>query len=152
SPNQGQGGHQAVTQTQPRHLFVYGTLMRGSRSPYAKLLRARAQFLGEGWVPGRLFHLGRFPGAIFDESSTTKVRGEVYRLGVPKLLAALDAYEGCAEGMGEVALFRRQRVEARLTQGGVVAAWAYAFARGTGGRIPIPSGRFAPAEPRVRAR
>ncbi len=62
-----------MMEADPRHLFVYGTLMRASRSPYAQLLRARAQFVGEGWTPGRLYHLGRYPGAVFGGDCTTRV-------------------------------------------------------------------------------
>ncbi len=93
--DQGQGRREAVMQAGPRHLFVYGTLMRASRSPYAQLLRARAQFVGEGWTPGRLYHLGRYPGAVFGDDCTNRVHGELFLLRSDTLLVALDAYEGC---------------------------------------------------------
>ena len=131
-----------MTPGDPRHLFVYGTLMRGSRSPYAKLLRARARFVGEASVPGRLYHLGRFPGAIFDASRTARVHGEVFRLNGASVLDALDAYEGCRPEDPEPRLFRRGIIEVQLVRGGAISVWTYAYAGAVSGRSVIASGRF----------
>ncbi len=131
-----------MTQADPRHLFVYGTLMRASRSPYAELLRARAQFVGEGWTLGRLYNLGRFPGAVFGHDCTSRVYGELFLLRGGSLLAALDAYEGC-DGQGtKPDLFYRDVIEVRLGRGGMLPAWAYPFAGAVRGRPLIASGRF----------
>ena len=129
----------------PPYLFVYGTLMRHSRSPYAKLLKARAQFLGEASAPGRLYHLGRFPGAVFDSACRNYVHGEVFQLKAPSLLDALDAYEGCRPGDPEPKLFRRAIVEVWLVRGGWLAVWSYPFAGAVSGRPRIASGRFKAA-------
>ena len=126
----------------PRHLFVYGTLMRASRSPYAQLLRALAQFVGEGWTPGRLYHLGRFPGAVFGDYCTNRVHGELFLLRGNTLLAALDAYEGCGGQATKPDLFCRDVVEVRLARGGKFPAWVYPFAGAVRGRPLIASGRF----------
>ena len=107
-------------ETEPRHLFVYGTLMRASSSPYARLLEVRAQFVGEGWTPGRLYHLGRYPGAVFSDDCANKVHGELFLLRGNTLLAALDAYEGCGGQGTKPDLFYRDVVVARLARGG---AW-----------------------------
>jgi gamma-glutamylcyclotransferase (GGCT)/AIG2-like uncharacterized protein YtfP len=131
-----------VIQGGPPYLFVYGTLMRASRSPYAKLLKARAQFLGEASAPGRLFHLGRFPGAVFDLACRALVHGEVFQLKASSLLDALDAYEGCRPEDPEPKLFRRAIVGVQLARGGTLAAWTYPFAGTIKGRLRIASGRF----------
>jgi gamma-glutamylcyclotransferase (GGCT)/AIG2-like uncharacterized protein YtfP len=131
-----------VTPGELRHLFVYGTLMRGSRSPYAKLLAARAQFAGEASAPGRLYHLGRFPGAVFDARCRARVHGELFRLNGPSLLVALDAYEGCGAQGTKPGLFYRDIIEVQLARGGALAAWAYPFAGNVSGRPFIASGRF----------
>jgi gamma-glutamylcyclotransferase (GGCT)/AIG2-like uncharacterized protein YtfP len=127
------------------YLFVYGTLMRRSRSPYAKLLQARAQFLGEAFAPGRLYHLGRFPGAVFDPSCRARVHGEVFQLHALPLLDALDAYEGCGPDDPQPQLFRRDSIEVELTTGGALTVWTYAFAGALTGRPRIASGRFKAA-------
>jgi gamma-glutamylcyclotransferase (GGCT)/AIG2-like uncharacterized protein YtfP len=131
-----------MTERAPEHLFVYGTLMRRGKSPYAELLRKRAQFVGEAWVAGRLYHLGRFPGAIPDRNCNTKVYGEVFRLTVPSVLDALDRFEGCHPADPEPHLFRRETAEARLVRRSRVTVWVYAFAGTVAGRPMIASGRF----------
>ncbi len=131
-----------MTREGPRYLFVYGTLMRGSRSPYAKLLQARAQFLGEASASGRLYRLGRFPGAVFDPRSRAKVRGEVFRLNAASILDALDAYEGCRPEDAQPQPFRREVIEIVLSRGGTLSAWAYPVAGKVSGRPLIVSGRF----------
>jgi gamma-glutamylcyclotransferase (GGCT)/AIG2-like uncharacterized protein YtfP len=129
----------------PSHLFVYGTLMRRSRSPYAKLLRTRAKFAGVAFAWGRLYHLGRFPGAVFDENCPTKVFGEVFHLNGLALLDALDAYEGCRLSDPKPQLFRRALTEVQFAHGGQVTAWTYPFAGSVSGRLLITSGRFRPS-------
>lgn len=135
-----------MSKGEPDHLFVYGTLMSGGKSPYARLLQRRARFVGEGSTSGRLYHLGAFPAAVFDESSKGKVFGEVYRLKGKVLLLALDRYEGCHEqGGGRESLFRRTIIEARFATGSLVRAWAYSFIGNVHGRPVISSGRFRAA-------
>ncbi len=143
-PEGKQSGGSGTMREEPRHLFVYGTLMRGSRSPYAKLLQARARFVGEATAPGRLYHLGRFPGAIFDASCTAGVHGEVFRLNGASVLDALDAYEGCRPEDPEPRLFRRGTIEVQLVRGGAISVWAYPYAGAIAGRPVIASGRFLP--------
>ena len=71
-------------------LFAYGTLMRGL--PLHLLLERRAEWLGTGSIRGRLVDLGGYPGALPDGTGT--MRGELYRLQSPELLAVLDSAEG----------------------------------------------------------
>lgn len=121
---------------------MYGTLMRASSCHYARLLEARAQFVGEGWTPGRLYHLGRYPGAVFGDDRANKVYGELFLLRSNTLLAALDAYESCGGQGTKADLFYRDVVEARLASGGTLPAWVYPFAGTVRGRPLIASGRF----------
>ncbi len=130
-----------MTNAAPRHLFVYGTLMRGSPNAYAKLLAARAKFAGEAWVPGCLYRLGHFPGAIFAEECRARVHGELFLLNGGGVLDALDAYEGCGED-GHTGQFRRDIVHVHAARGGTLAAWAYLFAGEASGRPVIASGRW----------
>jgi gamma-glutamylcyclotransferase (GGCT)/AIG2-like uncharacterized protein YtfP len=129
----------------PPYLFVYGTLMRCSRSPYAGLLQARAQFLSKASARGQLYHLGRFPGAVFDDRCRTRVYGEVFQLRAPMLLNALDAYEGCGPDDPEPKLFRRDVIRVELACSRALTTWAYPFAGTIVGRPRIASGRFKAA-------
>jgi gamma-glutamylcyclotransferase (GGCT)/AIG2-like uncharacterized protein YtfP len=77
------------------YLFVYGTLRRGSRNRFARLLESRARFVGNARMQGRLFDCGRYPGVTPSDAAGDWVRGEVFRLAESaSLLAKLDAYEG----------------------------------------------------------
>jgi len=71
-------------------LFVYGTLRRG-QPLYPHLDAAKARFIGEGRIVGRLFDLGEYPGATPDPKRFSTVRGEVHELyDPPRTLAILD--------------------------------------------------------------
>lgn len=77
------------------HLFVYGTLRRGSDNQFARLLAERGRFLDETRVPGRLYDLGSYPGAKQSDRPNEWIVGEVFYLDEPgAVLGALDEYEG----------------------------------------------------------
>jgi gamma-glutamylcyclotransferase (GGCT)/AIG2-like uncharacterized protein YtfP len=110
------------------HLFVYGTLRRGSDNKFARLLAERARFVGTARVQGQLFDFGQYPGARRADQASETVLGEIFYLEDPgAILAALDAYEG--------AEFER----AMVTTGGLVACWIYWYVGPEPGR-PITSG------------
>jgi len=123
--------------TSPQHLFVYGTLTRGSRSPFAALLAARARFIGDAWLPGRLYRLGHFPGAVPDPAARSLVQGHVFLIRHPALLAALDRYEGCGAGERIVSLFQREAHRVAFANGKELDAWIYRFTGSTEGRPAI---------------
>ncbi|MGA2877746.1 MAG: gamma-glutamylcyclotransferase family protein [Bryobacteraceae bacterium] len=76
------------------HLFVYGTLRCGSKNKFARMLADGGQFVGRARVAGRLYDLGRYPGAVPSDEADCWVDGEVWRLDDPQLLPLLDEYEG----------------------------------------------------------
>lgn len=107
--------------TQDR-LFVYGTLRKG-RSHHGVLSRLRAQWLGNGFVQGILFDLGRYPGALPDHRPAAKVYGEVYRLPSPgRALKVLDAFEGCDLMNPQ---FLRAEARVMLADGRKLKVWIY---------------------------
>lgn len=112
-----------------RLLFVYGTL-RPEASPAAlRESLARLRRVGPARLPGRLYDLGPYPGAVPDERCDTLVRGEVLGLPPePDLLARLDAYEGSE--------FERVRRRVLLDSGRSCLCWVYAYA-GDPGRAPL---------------
>jgi gamma-glutamylcyclotransferase (GGCT)/AIG2-like uncharacterized protein YtfP len=75
------------------HLFVYGTLRRGSNNKFARLLAKQGHFVSEARVPGRLYDLGRYPGAVASDQPDQWIHGEVFSVD-NALLTALDEYEG----------------------------------------------------------
>jgi len=75
------------------HLFVYGTLRRGSNNQFARLLAERAHFVGPARVSGRLYDFGSYPGARREEGS---IIGEIVRLDpLGELLGVLESVENC---------------------------------------------------------
>jgi gamma-glutamylcyclotransferase (GGCT)/AIG2-like uncharacterized protein YtfP len=110
------------------HLFVYGTLRRGSNNQFARLLSEQQQLLGMARVPGRLYDLGSYPGARRADHSNEWILGEVFRLDDPgKLLAALDDYEGSE--------FERVIVPVHLDDGRSIDCWIYWYVGAAPGRL-----------------
>ena len=110
----------------PRYLFVYGTLRRGSRSLGDWRKKFGAAFVGHGTIGAELYHIGRYPGAL--PSNRSKTRGEVYSLGRPQAaLKALDEYEGYDANEKEESLFVRHPVKVWLETGKTIRAWVYFF-------------------------
>lgn len=123
-------------------LFVYGTLRRLSGHRMNGLLRS-SQFIGEGYVAGRLYHLGRYPGMVPPRAAGDRVRGEVYRLGRTTLtLQRLDAYEGCSPFGAAPGEYRRTRTGARLDDGRTLCVWVYLFNGAVDARGYVPSGDY----------
>ena len=109
------------------HLFVYGTLRKGSANKFARLLAEQSDFVGPARVPGRLYDFGRYPGARPSQRTDEWIAGEVYHLRAPaQLLATLDEYEGLE--------FERAPVSA-----GAQECWIYWYVGPDPGRL-IPSG------------
>lgn len=107
------------------HLFVYGTLRRGSTHPMARRLATAARHVGIGLLRGDLYDLGSFPGAALSPNSNGRIVGDLYALREPTaLLDVLDRYENGDDPLDP--LFRRISAEVKLAQGRQsVAAWIY---------------------------
>ena len=73
----------------------------------------RGIFAGTGVVRGELHDCGAYPGLTRGEG---RVRGDVFRVG-PQLLRYLDAFE--SEEFG------RERLIARMDNGGIMRVWVY---------------------------
>jgi gamma-glutamylcyclotransferase (GGCT)/AIG2-like uncharacterized protein YtfP len=77
------------------YLFVYGTLRSEMRDPLHHLLEKQAFLVGAGAFQGKLYDLGRYPGAVRSRGKNDRVFGEIYRLSEPqRAFKILDAYEG----------------------------------------------------------
>jgi len=121
-----------VSTPDPFCLFVYGTLRRGSRNKFARLLHAQARFAGNARMRGRLYRLESYPGAVSSNIAGEWVHGELYSMEDPRwTLAALDNYEGPS--------FERVKLEVERDSGDRVDAWVYLY-RGTPPGPRIPSG------------
>ena len=116
-----------------KYLFVYGSLRRQLNHPERRVLDLHSTFVGVGELPGRLFNVGDYPGAIYQRDSADFVVGELYQLKKPELvLPSLDDYEECCppherpwEFIRTICTVRMRRL--RLS----VRAWCYLYNHNT---------------------
>jgi gamma-glutamylcyclotransferase (GGCT)/AIG2-like uncharacterized protein YtfP len=113
------------------NIFVYGTLVSAASGDMGanerKRLREASQLLGPATLQGRLYHLGRYPGAVETADPDALVHGEVMRLADPAAtLAWLDAYEGIRPGDPDPE-YARRICPVWLADGSVISAWVYLY-------------------------
>lgn len=133
-----------MTSNDTTRLFVYGTLRRDPRHEMFHVLAKTAHFLGEARVPGRLYDLGAYPGMSLSNGGGF-VKGEIYEVNPIRwvdVIQQLDEYEGCSNDDPEPHEYRRQIVEAKLSSGESMDAWAYVLNRSSHGLREIASGDY----------
>lgn len=117
------------------YVFVYGQLRRGMNHPMQNLLVRHASYLGQGYFQGKLYDLGRYPGATRSRSPKDRVIGDLYRIDESApVMERLDEYEGRR--------FAREEVVVRIEHEDQIRAWAYLYTRSVLGRTLIPSGDY----------
>ena len=99
----------------------------------AQLLRQNARLIGHGYVPGRLFDLGWYPGATYEPDSPHRVWGDVFALTNDTILTQLDDYEGNEYARIDVPV---QMEESQ------VRCQMYVFVKADGQQRLIESGNF----------
>ena len=124
-------------------LFVYGTLRRGFELHH-HLVRLNAKCCGKGEVAGRLFDLGRYPGARSSGREDAWIRGEVYQLRqLDRDLKVLDEIEGFNPRAPERGEFVREMAELFLDNRERRRAWVYWLRGGVPTTRRIASGDYA---------
>jgi len=126
------------------YIFVYGTLRAAPSHTMSKVLARHADFVSRGRIPGVLYDVGCYPGAVKKSGTRAFVWGDVYRLRDPeRVLQILDRYEGWDEKkQPRSAEFKRSRVAVDLGAGKKVRAWIYLYNRSTEGLPQIRSGDY----------
>ena len=123
-------------------LFVYGTLRPGLAPASVADIVDACQSLGPATLPGRLYDLKAYPGAVYDPAANTVIHGELLRLSDTVPWDRLDRYEGCNPASPHGALFNRVRGTVTLVDGSTAAAWVYIYNRLAKEDRLIPDGRF----------
>lgn len=86
------------------------------------------EWIGKGSVPGRIYDLGDYPGAVFDRASSKEIQGEIYKLPINRnLLEKLDAYEEFQPDNPDDSLFIRVSIPVQIKAGRRLKCWAYRF-------------------------
>lgn len=123
-------------------LFVYGTLRRGAGHPRNALLEKHATLIGDGHLQARLYEVDGYPAAIPSDTADEHVKGELYRLDDPGILATLDDYEECSASFPAPREYRREHVAITLENGDNRTAWAYLYNRSVDGLQHIDCGDY----------
>ncbi|WP_192579102.1 gamma-glutamylcyclotransferase family protein [Fibrisoma limi] len=76
-------------------LFVYGTLRQGARNEAAAYLHQRSRHVGIGFLPGKLYYVDWYPGAVYQPTGAT-VTGQ-YRSDVPSDITNLVGSDGTSD-------------------------------------------------------
>jgi gamma-glutamylcyclotransferase (GGCT)/AIG2-like uncharacterized protein YtfP len=129
------------TPTEPiRHLFAYGTLQPGLAPREIARVVERLRFAGEGFLFGKLYDLGGYPGAVIDPASAGMIYGVVYELPEDvEILRRLDAYEGPE--------YARIEQLVTLIEGGGFTCWVYDYQSRPGEERLIEGGRWGARRP-----
>ncbi len=125
-------------------LFVYGSLMGGIQTPIAQLLRTHSNFLGEAFVSGTLYDLGRYPGLVYQKHQAPQVTGHLFEIkDIQLVFPALDEYEGVDGDNPDRngAEYRRAIIEVKH-QNVVLPSWAYLYNLPTEDLKVIKSGNY----------
>lgn len=105
-----------------------------------RFLESHADFVGTGTYQGRLYDLGRYPGAVPSRRHADRIKGELYALNRPAhVLKHLDQYEG--------PVFRRKRVSINLENKKKTRAWIYLYNHPKDGLKIIHSGDYLKSPP-----
>lgn len=122
-------------------LFVYGTLLLHGNE-FGSYLNNNAVLYGEGRAKGRLFDLGDYPGAVFDNEQSGNIFGKIFILSEPLgALEVLDQYEGYCEGASSTNEFLRKLILVKC-DGSEQQCWAYQYNLATKNAMQIESGNY----------
>ena len=124
-------------------LFVYGTLMRTNNGAMHPLLISQAEFVGTGSIPGKLYQIQDYPGAVLTDGTQHRVFGEVYRLlATESTLLILDAYEECTPDFPKPHEYTRIQLPVAMTATQSLTAWVYLYNLPTEQLKQISSGNY----------
>jgi gamma-glutamylcyclotransferase (GGCT)/AIG2-like uncharacterized protein YtfP len=125
------------------YLFTYGTLRPGLAPAALAPVMERLRLVGEGWAQGVLYDFGSYPGAVFDEASSSKIFGVVYALpDDPGILHPLDQYEEYDPSSPDRSQYLRVLHPVTLAGGETLHCWVYHYNRSPGHVEIIASGRW----------
>ncbi len=124
-------------------LFAYGTLQPGlAPEQVADVVRDLVN-VGKGSVPGTLYDLGSFPGAVLESNSSRRISGTVYRLPAgADILHRLDEYEEYYPESPKASQFIRTLCSVQLTDGRILECWVYEYNGSTDRALMIESGVY----------
>ncbi|MGQ0542547.1 MAG: gamma-glutamylcyclotransferase family protein [Blastocatellia bacterium] len=128
------------------YIFIYGTLSPELAPKEIAGEVEKLKFVGEGFVYGRLYDFGEFPGIKLGASARTKVHGRVYKLPSNKTtIKNFDAYEEYYPKRLAKSLYRRRLAQVELESGEKIRAWIYEYNGNTSAGNLIRGGIYSKA-------
>ncbi|TSJ39413.1 gamma-glutamylcyclotransferase [Mucilaginibacter corticis] len=122
-------------------LFVYGSLLSADNE-FANYLSQNATFYGDGKFKGRLYDMGKYPGAVLSNDQAYDISGSIVRLkNLEQVLKVLDDYEGFGEDQEQPNLFIRDLLPV-ITSDEPVNCWVYLYNLSVNGLMEIKSGNY----------
>lgn len=127
-----------------QYLFVYGSLRKNRAGRTHPFLANRSRFIGNASIPGKLYRVRNYPGAVPDAiDSRNRVSGEVYQLLQPeKLLPILDDYEECTPRFPPPHEYQRVLNTVTLADNRELNCWVYLYRKPTIRLQRIESGDY----------
>ena len=123
-------------------LFVYGTLLGSLSNSMTDFLKRESVFIGEAYLKGRLYDLGRYPGIVAQDDSPYEVFGHVYQLSNPEeALKVLDYYEDIPDGKQTTSEYIRALAPVRI-ENNYQHCWVYMYNKSTANLKEIDSGNY----------
>ena len=127
-----------------QYLFVYGTLLPNQAPHGVGEIMGELSPVAEGSMPGRVYDLGAFPGAVFDDAARAHVRGRVFEAPMDDAQwRQLDAYEEYLPEHPASSLFVREKRPITLADGSELPCWVYLYNRDPGHARPVPGGDYS---------
>lgn len=123
------------------YLFVYGTLRSAYESDAHREYLQGADFVSPAKTRGKLYMVDYYPGLVLSETEHWAM-GEIYLIESEAQLHELDVYEGCAKKSPQPHEYERKIVNAVLSSGELINAWAYVYKQDTSNFALIDSGDF----------
>jgi gamma-glutamylcyclotransferase (GGCT)/AIG2-like uncharacterized protein YtfP len=126
------------------YLFAYGTLAENKAPQEIAAVIRRFKTAGKGFVFGRLYDVGEYPGAVLDEAGREKIFGKIFE--VPSdglLLSRLDAYEGFDPERPTKSLFVRRPTIINRPNDSPLAGWIYEYNGDVRSLPVIKSGHYS---------
>lgn len=126
------------------YLFAYGTLQTGLAPPEIAHAIEALRPVGNATVPGLLYDLGAYPGAVLDPSSNRIISGIVLQLPQDsRVLAEIDQYEEFDPGSPETSPFVRIPENVTLDSGRRLKCWIYIYNRDPMAAPVLEDGNFS---------
>ena len=108
------------------YLFVYGTLRKGFSLLIPEKIAADIEWVGYSSVKGKLYDIGKYPGAVPDDSGDMFITGEIIKIKAPvTVFEFLDNYEDYDDEDLQASEYCRKKEWFSLEGGVRIEAWIY---------------------------